>query len=270
MTRNELILQIKEKKTFLCVGLDSEIGKLPSSLEKTSQGILSFNQKIIQATAPHCIAYKPNLAFYEALGYEGLHVLKQTMDSIPASHFKIADAKRGDIGNTSTLYAKAFFEQLNFDAITVNPYMGIDSVKPFLEYPDKWVILLGLTSNIGSSDFQLTKNKAGKYLFEQVIETSSKWGTSDQMMFVIGATHPEFFKSIRKIIPDHFLLVPGIGAQGGQLETVFEAGANQDIGLIINSSRAIIYASQSIDYAEKAAEAAAVLSHEMKHLIPDL
>lgn len=267
MTRNDLVREIKSKNSCLCVGLDPELSKLPVHYQKSSDSILDFNLKIIEATQQYCVAYKPNLAFYEALGSKGWDILHQTVHHISPSHFKIADAKRGDIGNTSSLYAKAFFKNMDFDAITVNPYMGIDSVKPFLEYSQKWVILLGLTSNEGSKDFQFIKNHDGKYLFEQVIETSSKWGNPDQIMFVIGATHPEYFEKIRKIVPQHFFLVPGIGAQGGDLESVFKAGANAEVGLLINSSRSIIYASSNEDFQEKSGRAAYDLTLEMKELI---
>lgn len=270
MTRNDLVREIKNKNSCLCIGLDTEISRLPKLYNPSPEAILNFNLKIIDATQDLCVAYKPNLAFYEALGNKGWQILQETIEKIPGSHLKIADAKRGDIGNTSSLYAKAFFEKMNFDAITVNPYMGIDSVKPFLDYPGKWVILLGLTSNKGSKDFQFIKNQEGKYLFEQVIETSSQWGNSDQLMFVVGATHPEYFQLIRKIVPDHFLLVPGIGAQGGQIREVFAAGANDQIGLLINASRSILYASPDEDYAEKAAESATDLAFQMKELIQSI
>lgn len=267
MTRNDLVREIKSKNSCLCVGLDPELSKLPLHYQKSPDSILDFNLKIIEATQQYCVAYKPNIAFYEALGSIGWDILHQTVQHISPYHFKIADAKRGDIGNTSSLYAKAFFENMDFDAITVNPYMGIDSVKPFLEYSQKWVILLGLTSNKGSKDFQFIKNHEGKYLFEQVIETSSKWGNPDQIMFVIGATHPEYFEKIRKIVSNHFFLVPGIGAQGGDMQSVFKAGANSEVGLLINSSRSIIYSSSNEDFAEYAKSAAYKLTLEMKELI---
>jgi len=251
------------------VGLDSDIHKLPACIPKTPEGLLIFNQKIIEATLPFTIAYKPNLAFYEAMGAPGWEVLKETIGLIPNTHFKIADAKRGDIGNTADQYARAFFEDLNFDAITLSPYMGIDSVSPFLEYPNKWVIILGLTSNSGSKDFQLTKTSNGKYFFEQVLETASRWGNPDKVMFVIGATHPTYFEKVRKIIPEHFLLVPGIGAQGGDLSEVFKYGANRKVGLLINASRSILYASNNENFAIEAGKQAAELRDQMSKLLDD-
>lgn len=269
MTSHDLFQSIQLKKSFLCVGLDSDIHKLPACIPKTPEGLLIFNQKIIEATLPFAIAYKPNLAFYEAMGAPGWEVLKETIGLIPNTHFKIADAKRGDIGNTADQYARAFFEDLNFDAITLSPYMGIDSVSPFLEYPNKWVIILGLTSNSGSKDFQLTKTSNGKYFFEQVLETASRWGNPDKVMFVIGATHPTYFEKVRKIIPEHFLLVPGIGAQGGDLSEVFKYGANRKVGLLINASRSILYASNNENFAIEAGKQAAELRDQMSKLLDD-
>lgn len=267
MTANELFQSIQHKKSFLCVGLDSDINKIPGFLPRNPNGILRFNQEIIEATLPFAVAYKPNLAFYEALGAPGWEVLKETIDLIPNTHFKIADAKRGDIGNTADQYAKAFFEDLNFDAITLSPYMGMDSISPFLEYPEKWVIILGLTSNLGSQDFQLTKTGDGKYFFEQVLETASKWGSPEKVMFVVGATHPTYFNKVRKIVPDHFLLVPGIGAQGGDLSEVFKYGANREVGLLVNASRSILYASNKENFKIAAANHAAELRNEMSKLL---
>ena len=268
MKKTDLSSQIRSKKTFLTVGLDPDFNRIPSHLKSKADPIFEFNKNIIDHTKEHCIAYKPNIAFYEAQGIMGWESLIKTEAYIPKTHFKIADAKRGDIGNTSRQYAEAFFKQMNFDAITVAPYMGIDSVSPFLEYTDKWVILLGLTSNKGSKDFQFIKNaETGKYLFEEVIESSIKWGTTDNLMFVIGATHPENFEGIRKIIPDHFLLVPGVGAQGGDLEAIIKYGANQNGGLLINSSRGIIFSSEGEDYAEAAGRSAAELSEAMSRCL---
>ena len=267
MTANDLFQSIQRKKSFLCVGLDSDVNKIPNFLPNTPIGVLNFNQKIIEATLPFAVAYKPNLAFYEAMGAPGWEVLKETINLIPATHFKIADAKRGDIGNTADQYAKAFFEDLNFDAITLSPYMGMDSIRPFLEYAEKWVIILGLTSNSGSQDFQLTKTAEGKYFFEQVLETASKWGSTDNVMFVIGATHPDYFKKVRQIVPDHFLLVPGIGAQGGDLSEVYKYGANKEVGLLVNASRSILYASNKENFNVAAANHAQELRNQMAQLL---
>ena len=230
MTRIELVNQIKKKKSFLCVGLDTDIKKIPSHLLKSKDPIFEFNKQIIDATADYCVAYKPNLAFYEALGPKGLESLQKTVEYIPNDIFTIADAKRGDIGNTSSLYARAFFEQMNFDSITVAPYMGEDSVKPFLDYDGKWVILLALTSNKGSADFQdLSIEKNSSKLYEQVLKKSQEWGHIGNLMYVVGATKAENLVGIRKIVPDHFLLVPGVGAQGGSLKEVAKFGMNKDI-----------------------------------------
>lgn len=264
MTREELALQIKKKSSFLCVGLDTDLKKIPPHLLKTEDPVFEFNKQIIDATADYCVAYKPNLAFYEALGSKGLESLEKTIEYVPRDIFTIADAKRGDIGNTSSLYARAFFEQMPFDSITVAPYMGEDSVKPFLTYDGKWVILLALTSNVGSKDFQDLKIEGStNKLFEEVIKTSQNWGTPENMMYVVGATKSGKLKEIRKIIPNHFLLVPGVGAQGGSLEEVAKYGMNKDCGLLVNSSRGIIYASAAEDFGAKAATEAQKLQQEM-------
>lgn len=269
MNREQLVNQIKSKKTFLCVGLDPDIQKFPSFLLNEEDPIYEFNKQIIDATAPYCVAYKPNNAFYEAYGLSGLHSLEKTILYIKENypkHFLIADAKRGDIGNTSSMYAKAFFNRLNADAITVAPYMGSDSVKPFLQFENKWAIILGLTSNEGSIDFQ-QQNLNGKPFYLNVIETCAKWGTDKNMMFVVGATKAEMIADIRKIIPNHFLLVPGIGAQGGNLQDVCKHGLIGDVGLLINSSRNIIYASANEDFAEKAGLEAKKIADEMKTVL---
>ena len=264
MTRAELIAQIKAKKSFLCVGLDTDLNRIPKHLLDTEDPIFEFNKQIIDATKDYCVAYKPNLAFYESLGINGWKSLQRTLDYIPKDIFTIADAKRGDIGNTSSMYAKAFFENMNFDSVTVAPYMGEDSVKPFLTYDNKWVILLALTSNEGGKDFQLIESQKGKALYQQVLETSSEWGTTSNMMYVVGATRAEGLKEIRKIIPDHFLLVPGVGAQGGSLAEVAKYGMNKDCGLLVNSSRGIIYASSGEEFADSAANQAKILQKEME------
>lgn len=270
MTREELIKNIKSKQSFLCVGLDSDIKKLPAHLLSEPNPIFAFNKAIIDATAPYAVAYKPNMAFYESLGAKGWTALEETVSYIQNNYpdqFIIADAKRGDIGNTSTLYARSFFEHLGVDAITVAPYMGQDSVSPFLGYDSKWVVLLALTSNKGSHDFQLTEDKNGKRLFENVIETSQQWASDKEMMYVVGATQGKMFADIRKIAPNHFLLVPGVGAQGGSLEEVAKYGMNSDCGLLVNSSRGIIYASSGTDFAEAAAREARILAGQMSELL---
>ncbi len=266
MTRQQIIEQIFNKKTFLCVGLDTDIRKIPQCLLKEEDPIFEFNKRIIEATAPYCMAYKPNLAFYESMGVNGLMSFKKTVDFLKANfpeHFIIADAKRGDIGNTSTMYARSFFEDFGVHSLTVAPYMGEDSVKPFLAYEGKWVILLALTSNVGSHDFQLTEDAQGERLFEKVLRKSMTWGDKDNMMYVVGATQGKMFEDIRKIAPDHFLLVPGVGAQGGSLQEVCQYGMTKECGLIVNSSRGIIYASQGEDFAQVAAEKAKALQLQM-------
>jgi orotidine-5'-phosphate decarboxylase len=270
MTRQELINQIKNKKNFLCVGLDPDTEKLPKHLlENEEDPIYEFNKQIIDATADYCVSYKPNNAFYEAYGLSGIESLEKTIKYIKTNypnHFLIADAKRGDIGNTSTMYAKAFFKRLNADAITVAPYMGSDSVKPFLQFENKWAIVLGLTSNEGSADFQ-QQQVNGRDFYLNVIETCAKWGTEHNMMFVVGATKAQMLTDIRKLVPNHFLLVPGVGAQGGSLEEVCKYGMNKDIGLLVNSSRGIIYASNGTDFAEKAGHEAKKMALEMQALM---
>ena len=251
MTQNDLFQKILDKKSYLCVGLDTDLDKIPKHLLDAEDPIFEFNKAIIDATRDLCVAYKPNLAFYEAQGLKGWAALEKTVAYIGNQHFTIADAKRGDIGNTSKMYAKAFFENMNFDSVTVAPYMGEDSVKPFMAFADKWVILLALTSNSGSMDFQFNH-----YLFKQVLTIAQRWGTPDNLMFVIGATHPERFLEIRRLAPNNFFLVPGVGAQGGDLNKISEYGMNDHCGLLINSSREIIYASNGKDFAEKAREAA--------------
>jgi orotidine-5'-phosphate decarboxylase len=266
MNYQTLVQNIESKKSLLCVGLDSDIQKIPTHLLKSDDPIFEFNKQIIDATASKTIAYKPNLAFYESLGLAGWKSLEKTMHYLNERYpeiFTIADAKRGDIGNTSKMYAKAFFENMNFDAVTVAPYMGKDSVSPFLEYDNKWVIILALTSNIGAYDFQTTKSDTAQYLFEQVLEKSSTWGTKENTMYVVGATKAEMLTDVRKIVPNHFLLVPGIGAQGGSLEDVLKFGSNADKGLIINSSRGIIYADSSESFADSARKEATEVQIQM-------
>lgn len=266
MNRQQLINEIFTKKTFLCVGLDTDINKIPAHLKNEDDPIFAFNKAIIDATAPYCVAYKPNLAFYECYGLKGMLAFEKTIQYIKEkhpNHFIIADAKRGDIGNTSKMYAQTFFEEYNLDSVTVAPYMGEDSVKPFLEYDGKWVILLALTSNKGSHDFQLTEDKQGKRLFEKVLKKSQEWGTTENLMYVVGATQGKMFEDIRRIAPEHFLLVPGVGAQGGSLQEVCKYGITKDCGLLVNSSRGIIYASTGTDFAEVAAVKAKELQEEM-------
>ena len=269
MTRKSLIEIIKKKRSLLCVGLDTDINKIPEFLKQDFDNpVLEFNKRIIKATADLAVAFKINTAFYESQGEEGWKNLISTIDLIPEDTFIIADAKRADIGNTSRMYAKAFFEKMNADAITVAPYMGSDSVEPFFDYENKWIILLALTSNTGSKDFQyLTIDEKGTKLFEQVLKTSSSWGNINNTMYVVGATHPEDFKSIRKIIPDHFILVPGIGAQGGDLEQVLKNGLNSDYGLLINSSRGIIFASADKNFDSVAREKALELTNEIRKTV---
>lgn len=268
MNRETLIEQIKEKKSFLCVGLDTDITKIPEHLLEEEDPIYTFNKAIIEATEDLCVAYKPNIAFYESYGVRGWHALQRTWQAIPENCFTIADAKRGDIGNTAKMYAQAFFDQavsgMGFDSITVAPYMGKDSVTPFLDFENKWAIVLALTSNEGSKDFQNFKNAEGKQLFEEVIDKVNHWGTPENLMYVVGATRGEAFVKIRQHAPDHFLLVPGVGAQGGSLQDVCKYGMNKDCGLLVNSTRGIIYASQGKDYAEKARQEAIKLQKEME------
>jgi orotidine-5'-phosphate decarboxylase len=266
MNRQQLINEIFTKKSFLCVGLDTDINKIPEHLKKEEDPIFAFNKAIIDATAPYCVAYKPNLAFYECYGLKGMIAFEKTIKYLKENHpnhFIIADAKRGDIGNTSKMYAQTFFEEYNLDSVTVAPYMGEDSVKPFLEYDGKWVILLALTSNKGSHDFQLTEDKQGERLFEKVLKKSQEWGTTENLMYVVGATQGRMFEDIRRIVPNHFLLVPGVGAQGGSLQEVCKYGMTKDCGLLVNSSRGIIYASKDEDFAEIAAQKAKELQLEM-------
>lgn len=266
MNRKELIQQIKQKRSFLCVGLDTDPKKMPQCVLDLYDPVFEFNKAIIDATAPYCVAYKPNLAFYEAYGLKGMETFMKTVQYIKENHphhFIIADAKRGDIGNTSKMYARTFFEEYDVDALTVAPYMGEDSVTPFLEYEGKWVILLALTSNKGSQDFQFFKSEDHHRLFEQVILKSQQWGTDENMMYVVGATQGRLFEDIRKVAPDHFLLVPGVGAQGGSLQEVCQYGMNSDCGLLVNSSRGIIYACNDDHYAEIAGNKARELQQEM-------
>ena len=269
MTHKQLIQHIQSVQSYLCVGLDTDVSKIPNHLKDTPNAVFEFNKAIIDATKAYCVAYKINTAFYEAMGSKGWDVMEQTVNYIPTTHFKIADAKRGDIGNTSAQYAKAFFETLNFDAITVAPYMGEDSIRPFLEFENKWTIVLGLTSNKGAADFEMqqiknTNDSNGMlHLYESVLHTVSKWGTPDNLMFVVGATKANELVNIRKIIPDNFLLVPGIGFQGGSMAEVSKYGLNNNCGLLINASRAIIYASEKEDFAIEAAAIAKQYQIEM-------
>ena len=267
MNRNQLINQIKSKRSFLCIGLDTDINKIPKHLLELDDPVYEFNKQIIDATKDLCVSYKPNTAFYESIGVNGWNSLEKSIHYIPENIFTIADAKRGDIGNTSNMYAKAFFDHLNFDSVTIAPYMGSDSVIPFLEFPQKWVILLALTSNVGSKDFQNIENKYSEKLFEQILSTSKKWGTDHNMMFVVGANRIDQLIAVRDIVPSHFLLIPGIGAQGGSLEEVVRYGMNSDCGLLVNSSRGIIYSGSGIDFAEKARFEAQKIQHEMDILL---
>jgi len=272
MTKQELFENIQRKKSFLCVGLDTDVNKIPEHLfDDSEDAIFEFNKAIIDATADLCVAYKPNLAFYESLGLEGWEILERTVDYIRATYpdqFIIADAKRGDIGNTSAMYARTFFGNMEFDSVTVAPYMGEDSVKPFLTYEGKWVTLLALTSNKGAFDFQFMKDaETGERLFEKVLKTSLNWGTDENMMYVVGATKAEMLTDIRAIVPDHFLLVPGVGAQGGSLAEVAKYGLNSTCGLLVNSSRQIIYASSEADYAQAARIEAEKVQVEMEQIL---
>ncbi len=279
MTITSLSQHIQEKQSYLCVGLDTDFQKLPVHLKDKPDAMLRFNKAIIEATLPHCVSYKINTAFYESMGLKGWEIMQETLSFIPKTHFTIADAKRGDIGNTSTQYAKAFFEAMDFDAITVAPYMGEDSIRPFLEYENKVTIVLGLTSNIGSNDFQqllleeydesltmvphITQGAVSKRLYEHVIARVATWGTPENLMFVVGATQATEFENIRSIVPEHFLLVPGVGAQGGSLEAVSKFGLNKNAGLLVNASRAVIYASEGEDFADKAKSVAKAYQEEM-------
>ena len=264
MNRNELIAEIKDKRSFLCVGLDSAIEKLPKHLLDAEDPIFEFNKQIIDATKDYCVAYKPNIAFYESLGAKGWETLEKTVNYIPANKFIIADAKRGDIGNTSKMYARTFFDTYDFDSITVAPYMGEDSVTPYFGFDDKWVILLAATSNSGGLDFQYKTFTDGKMLFEEVLEKSKEWGDKNNIMYVVGATRADILQKVRDIVPDNFLLVPGVGAQGGSLKKVVENGMNKDCGLLVNSSRGIIYADSTQDFAKVAGEKAKELQVEME------
>ena len=266
MQRHTLIENIKAKKSYLCIGLDTDESKLPRHLKSSSKSIFEFNKQIIDATKDQCVSYKINTAFYEAMGMRGWEAMEQTVNYIPDTHFKIADAKRGDIGNTSSQYAKAFFETLHFDAITVAPYMGEDSIMPFLEYADKWTIVLGLTSNKGANDFELQR-MGNQFLYEHVIEKVSKWGNANNLMFVTGATQADQLEGIRKLIPDNFLLVPGVGFQGGSLANVSKHGMNSDIGILVNVSRAIIFAGDDENFAEEAKVIAMQYQSEMAELL---
>ena len=270
MTKQQLFEKIKKKQSFLCVGLDTDIKKIPEHLLESDDPIYEFNKAIIDGTAPYCVAFKPNLAFYESEGVKGWLAFEKTIAYIRQRHpdqFIIADAKRGDIGNTSEMYARTFFDEMKVNAVTVAPYMGEDSVKPFLIYPERWVILLALTSNKGSLDFQMTEDRNGEPLYKKVLRVSQQWADSEQMMYVIGATRGRLFEEVRKMIPDHFLLVPGVGAQGGSLEEVCRYGMNENCGLLVNSSRAIIYADGSENFAYAAGVEAKKLQQEMKEML---
>lgn len=272
MNRQQLIDQIFAKRSFLCVGLDTDIKKIPAHLLSTDDPIYAFNKAIIDATSSYCVAYKPNLAFYEAHGVKGWISFERTVSYLKKNypnHFIIADAKRGDIGNTSAMYARTFFEELDIDSLTVAPYMGEDSVSPFLQYQGKWVILLALTSNKGSQDFQMTADATGERLFEKVLKRSQQWGNKENMMYVVGATQGRMFEDIRRVAPDYFLLVPGVGAQGGSLEDVCQYGMTDDCGLLVNSSRAIIYADSSERYAIVAAQKAREMQQQMAKLLEE-
>jgi orotidine-5'-phosphate decarboxylase len=263
MNKSALVAQIRQKQSYLCVGLDTDIRKIPAHLQQDPKAIVKFNKAIIDATQDLCVSYKINTAFYEAMGLAGWEAMEETVHYIPEGILRIADAKRGDIGNTSTQYARAFFEALPFDAITVAPYMGEDSVKPFLAYPDKWTIVLGLTSNSGAADFEMQSLQQGEKLYERVLKTVSEWGSADNLMFVIGATQAAAFSPIRELLPDHFFLVPGVGAQGGSLKDISTHAMNDACGLLVNASRAIIYASEQEDFAEEARKIAEQYQYEM-------
>ena len=270
MDKKAIIEQIKAKRSVLCVGLDTDLEKIPPHLLKEQDPVFAFNKAIIDATAAYTVAYKPNIAFYESMGVQGWVSLEKTIQYLDENYpeiFTIADAKRGDIGNTSKMYAKAFFENMNFDSVTVAPYMGEDSVTPFLEFPNKWVILLGLTSNKGAFDFQFIENESGEALFESVVKKAQEWATADQLMFVLGATKTEHLARLRAIAPDHFFLVPGVGAQGGSLQEVLKQATNKDYGVLVNSTRGVIYQSKEEDFASAADKAAHDLQQEMEGLL---
>lgn len=271
MTKQQLFNEIIRKNSYLCIGLDTDIKKIPKFLLDFEDPIFEFNKRIIDATSDFCVAYKPNIAFYEASGTKGWESLRKTLEYIPQNCFTIADAKRGDIGNTSHLYARAFFDKsasgMSFDSVTVAPYMGKDSVEPFLEFPEKWVILLALTSNEGSKNFQFLQMQDGGQLFEEVLKTSSSWADDERLMYVVGATQAESLAKVRQIVPNHFLLIPGVGAQGGSLEEVSKLGMNSSCGLLVNSSRGIIYASSEEDFAERAAFESEKIQLEMKNYL---
>jgi orotidine-5'-phosphate decarboxylase len=267
MNRKQLIEQIKLKQSYLCVGLDTDLTKIPTHLQSNPGAVLQFNKAIIDATKNYCIGYKINTAFYEVLGTKGWDIIEKTLEHIPSTHFKIADAKRGDIGNTSAQYAKTFFETFLFDAVTVAPYMGEDSIRPFLDYKDKFTIVLGLTSNKGANDFEYLKTSDNTFFYEKIISTIATWATTENLMFVVGATQTKELENIRKIIAENFLLIPGIGAQGGSLKDVSKYGMNKDCGLLINASRAIIYASGKEDFAEAAANVAKQYQQEMQRYL---
>lgn len=271
MTLQQIIDHIRQKQSFLCIGLDTDPARIPSFLLKEKDPVFEFNRRIVDATAEYCVAYKPNTAFFEAQGAAGWESLARTAEILPPTHFRIADAKRGDIGNTSERYAKAFFEQMPFDAVTVAPYMGSDSVKPFLSFPGKWVIVLGLTSNQGSQDFQMRQDQDGAYWFEHVIRTAREWGSPEQLMFVAGATHDHLLENVRRQAGPHFLLVPGVGAQGGDLQTVCKRAAlAESVGLLVNASRSILYADSGPDFAKAAAKEARRLQQEMQQLLEQI
>ncbi|MEJ7626153.1 MAG: orotidine-5'-phosphate decarboxylase [Ferruginibacter sp.] len=272
MERRKLIEEIKQKKSYLCIGLDTDDSKIPKHLRSSSKSVFEFNKQIIDATKDLCVSYKINTAFYEAMGMRGWEAMEQTVNYIPETHFKIADAKRGDIGNSSSQYAKAFFENLRFDAITVAPYMGEDSIRPFMEYENKWTIVLGLTSNKGAADFEMQKlaGNENNFLYEKVISTVSKWGSPDNLMFVTGATQIQQLENIRKIIPEHFLLVPGVGFQGGSLHDVSNTAMNKDVGMLVNVSRAIIYAGDDENFAQEARTIAIQYQSEMAGFLSEI
>jgi orotidine-5'-phosphate decarboxylase len=267
MRKSELVQFIKDQRSYLCVGLDTDLRKIPEHLLSEEDPIFEFNKAIIEATQEFCVAYKPNLAFYESLGPKGWISLQKTLEVIPKSHFTIADAKRGDIGNTASMYARAFFDVYGFDAVTVAPYMGSDSIEPFLDYPGKWAIVLGLTSNAGADDFEQLELKSGEKLYERVIQTVAGFSSPEDTMFVAGATRTEELKKIREMLPDHFFLIPGVGAQGGNLEEVSKATLNDSCGILVNASRSIIYASNGQDFASAAAEEAKAMQVEMSRLL---